>query len=303
MEYENWTRKFTKTLKEWGFEPRESKATSHRQWVYDGSKTERVVIITVPTKIKSSSRAASVSNVKRQLREAGASKEALAEFSNYSLGLIEAERGDTTEILEDKLRSAVKDEATLIAAGIAFELAKAANDVNYTSMALADRRIEINQEKRIRELSVQIENSLLRRLRGLFNRHIEQHGPIEVGNVYDFETKRVELDASFVKEFGFLIDYAIDPTYDGINLNGHLVGVTLDHFQSQGERVGFSVRVRNDNEAAYIECYDGRSLREFRMPWLYQQNEDKLKAILKSVSTHQLTLELKSRLDDIKWED
>lgn len=303
MEYENWTRKYVDVLKEWGFQPTAKKATSHRKWRYSGPETERTVTVIVPAKIKSSSRAATIANVKRQLNKAGASKQSIARFDRIALGLIQVEAGDTTGALEEKLEAAIKNQGSLIAAKIAFELGKRLGAEGARSSAIEKREQEIEAANEFSMLVYEIERILRRRMQGMFNRQIEASGYIEIGESRRFGVGRVSIEDALVHEFGFSIERTHSGSSSDIELTGVLVGGLAAHFEPWVKSPRFEATIEDEDGEGWIYCRDGNDVCSVRVSALDHLKKDALEAILKALEEEQTMMGLSGRLASLASDD
>lgn len=300
MEYDGWTRKLTIVLREWGFEPTGNKSTSHKKWRYEGPKTQRAVTVAIPANIKSSSRAVTIASIRKNLRRAGASNEAIAEFNKYALGLIEAVASDPLDELEEKLAAAITNEAALAAAKIAFQLAKTANDKSYESQAIKQRDMEISGAKRKSELVNEIEEVLLTRMKGMFNRHIEAFGRLNIGGQRGYYREKITIDAALADEFGFLMNDFDTLQYNHFRLRGNLTGETAEPFNSPKSGGLFEVILNNEYEEEFCEVYDGDCLYGFSLHVLQDMSEIELKDVLATLQSQQTMMALAGRIGPVR---
>jgi len=303
MEYDKWTRKYVGVLKEWGFEPLEKKATSHRKWRYSGSSTERPVTVIVPSKIKNSSRAATIANVKRQLSRAGADRSSINRFDRIALGLIQVEASDTIDVLEEKLEAAISHSDHLIVAKIAFELGKRAGAENARSTAIEKRQQAIDAETELGRLVRAIEDILLCRLQAMFNREIERNGPIELGRRVRSSRASVEIAQDLVDEFGFSIASNYVDRAGEIEMSGQLVGSLTPHFEPWVKIPYFNAAVDDEDREGWLYCRDGDEILRVQVSALFHLTNDALEVILQSLEEEQTMMRLSGKLDPLANDD
>lgn len=257
QKYDGWTRKLIKKLRKIGFVMTKPNATSHRKYTLKDNFSKEITLI-IPTHIPEYSRAAVIDYVRRTLEEGGADKKTLQAFRQYALGMLDAERDDDIDELEDKLFVALKMGNIINAVSIAFIIGQRTelNDDKLQPDALQKFTAEKEEQISRNRLAIQVEKSLFEFFKVAVSEQLSRTPVIFVNSRAPFLIPFFDIETC--NKHGFEIISVVKDEDGGFLFSGLLRTARFgDLFDGKSE-IAFSSRIgaEEDQEDLYITSAD-----------------------------------------------